>query len=94
MTNIHNGSFFGKLLAKGVITYEEKENIDFMPTEPEKMIYLLDAVIIPSLSSNVSMKFKGFIEMMEESGDTELIDIANQLGMYLGSYIVYLSIAI
>ena len=94
MTNIHNGSFFGKLLAKGVITYKEKENIDFMSTEPEKMIYLLDAVIIPSLSSNVSMKFKGFVEMMEESGDTELIDIANQLGMYLGSYIAYLSIAI
>ena len=59
-----------------------------MPTEPQKMIYLLDTIIIPSLSSNVSMKFKGFIEMMEESGDTELIDIANQLGMYLSSYIV------
>ena len=82
LTNLPNGLLFGKLLAKGVITHEEKENIDLIPTEPEKMICLLDTVIIPSLSSRISMKFKGFLEAMEESGDSDLIDVINQLGMY------------
>ena len=81
LTNLPNGSLFGKLLAKGVITHKEKDNIDLIPTEPEKMSYLLDTVIIPSLSSGISIKFEGFIEVMEESGDSELIDMINQFGM-------------
>ena len=81
LTNLPNRSIFWELFSKGVITHEEKENIDFIPTQSEKMMYLLDSVIIPSLSRNVSMKFKGFLEVMEESGDPELIDMTNQLGM-------------
>jgi len=51
------------------------------------MEYLLDSVITPSLANNVAVKFKGFLEVMEESGDSIFIDMAKKLGMYITMYI-------
>ena len=71
----------GKLFAKEVITPIEKETMEkTLPLRSKKIEYLLDGVITPSLANNVTVKFKGFLEVMEESGDSILINMANKLG--------------
>ena len=83
-------SLLAKLFAKDVITSEEKEMID--QTLPlKRMEYFLDNIIIPSIIYNGTAKFKAFLEVMEQSGDPLLIDMANKLGMYLfmQNYIIF-----
>ena len=84
-------SMLTKLFAKDVITSEEKETIE--KTLPwKKMKYFLDNIITPSLIYN-TVKFKAFLEVMEQSGDPLLINMANKLGMYLfmQNYIIFTS---
>ena len=51
------------------------------------MMYLLDSVITPSLSNDISIKLKGFLEVMEESDDSIFTDMAKKLGMcYINTY--------
>ena len=79
LTNLPIESMIGKLYAKRVITLEEKERIDSKPIKRDKMMFLLDGVIIPSLLNNIGVKFKGFLEVMEESDDPVLTDMAKDL---------------
>ena len=83
LTNLPIGSIVGKLYARGVITFEEKERIDIKQIQRDKMMYLLDTAIIPSLTNGISIKLKGFIEVMEDSGDPIFTDMAKTLGMYI-----------
>ena len=83
LTNLPIGLIVGKLYAKGVILLEEKEIIDIKQIQRNKMMYLLDNVITPSLSNGISIKLKGFLEVMEESGDPIFTDMAKTLGMYI-----------
>ena len=69
-----------KLLSKQVITQGEKDMIGTLPLNSKKMEYVLDNIITPSLVNNVSVKFKGFLEVMEESGDPIVTDMAKKLG--------------
>ena len=70
-----------RLLSKGIITPEEKKRIDSKPASRDKMIYILDSVITPSLLNDISIKFKGFLQVLEGSGNSTIIDLAKQLGM-------------
>ena len=70
----------GQLYAKKVITDREKKIIESIKLMDKKMEYLLDSVIIPSLANNVTVKFKGFLEVMEENNDPILINMARKLG--------------
>ena len=72
-----------KLYSKGIITLEEKEKIKAKPVESQKMEYFLDRIITPSLVVNVQVKFKGFLEVMKDSGDSTLISMATKLGMLI-----------
>ena len=69
-----------KLYSKGVITLEDKERIKANPVESDRMEYFLDHSIIKSLTVHVPIKLKGFLEVMEESGDSTLISMAKKLG--------------
>lgn len=69
----------GHLYSKEVITEREKQTIETLDLKNKKMEYLLDSVITPSLDNNVSIKFKRFLAVMEESGDSILIDMAKKL---------------
>jgi len=72
------------LYAKDVITLVDKDTISLTkPLERDKMQYLLDQIIIPSLQAGVLQKFKLFLEVMEESEDTVTRTMARQLGMYV-----------
>ena len=81
ITNLPIDSMLGKLLAKKVILEKEKEIIGTIPIKSDKMEYFLDNIINPSLANNVAEKFEGFLEVMEESGDPILIDMAKRVGM-------------
>ena len=86
LTNLPIDSMLGKLYSKGVITLEEKERIESKSIQRDKMICFLDSVIARSLLNNISIKFKGFLEVMEESGDPILTDMAKTLGTYVKCY--------
>ena len=85
MTYLPINAMLGKLYSKDVITLKEKDKIKGSGTaESDRMEYFLDRIIIPSLKVNVPInvpiKFKGLLEVMEESGDSILISMAKQLG--------------
>ena len=71
----------GSLYSKGIITLEEKERIESKSVQRDKMIYFIDNVITRSLLNNISKKYKGFLEVMEEIDDPILTDMAKTLGM-------------
>ena len=71
-----------ELYSKDVITLEEKEMIGTFRLRSEKMVHFLDYIIIPSLHNNCTLKFKRFLEMMEESDDVLLNAMAEYLGMF------------
>ena len=94
LTNLPIDSILAELFAKDVITSVEKETIEkTLPLKSKKMEYFLDNIINPSLANNVTVKFKAFLEVMEQSGDPLLINMANKLGMYLfmQNYIIFTS---
>lgn len=81
ITNLPIDSILGQLLAKKVILSREKEIIESKLLQSERMEHLLDKIIIPSLKNGLSIKFKGFLEVLEDSGDSIMIDMAQKLGM-------------
>ena len=72
--------FLPRLLAKKVISFEQKESIEVEPIQKTRMLYFINCVIMPTLRSNIHTKFKGFLEALEESGDQVLISMAQKLG--------------
>ena len=76
-------SMLGKLYSKEIVTFKEKEMIESKPTQSERMVYFLDHVIIHSLAVNVDVKFRGFVEVMIESGDPTLKTMAAKLTRYV-----------
>ena len=81
LTKLHIEKILDKLLSKGIITTDEKKMIDSKPASRDKMIYFLDGVITASLLNDISIKFRGLVEVLEESGDSTMMDLAKQLGM-------------
>ena len=69
------------LYAKGVITNDERRTINTRIGQ-EQMMCLIADIIIPSLNLNLCMKYKGFLEAMEESDDSALKTTAKRLGTY------------
>ena len=70
----------GKLYSKEIITLKEKKTIKATPVESDRMECFLDDIITPSLIANVIIKFRGFVEVLMESGDSTLITMAAKLG--------------
>ena len=50
------------------------------------MEYLLDNIIIPSLKNNLTIKFKGFLKVLEDSDNPLLTKAAKNLGMQVLNY--------
>ena len=71
------------LFGKSVITLKDKQTIDAMKLNPEKMKHLIDNIILPRLEANIINKFKEFLEILERSDDIMIKDIAKQIGIQL-----------
>ena len=84
LTNLNTTEMLAGLFAKGVITLRQKDIISqTKPLEHEKMEYLLDQIIIPSLQAGVIQKFRLFLEVMETSEDVVTKTVAQRLGIFL-----------
>ena len=77
----------GQLYGKGVITLRQKLIMEAESLESNRMEYFLDRVILPSLDTDVSIKYKGFLEVMEKSDDAILNSMAKKLGMHIRTYL-------
>ena len=77
LSNLPYASMNIQLLAKSVITSDEKLIID-KETGTKQMSKVLD-IIIKSLNVNQITKFEGFLEAMEESDDIALKETAKKL---------------
>ena len=80
LTRLNYNAMMGSLYAKDVITNEQRKLIAAEIGEA-KMMYLIVDIIIPSLKVNNYKKYKGFLEAMEESEDSDLKSTAKTLGM-------------
>ena len=69
------------LYTKGVITMEEKLKMDHFSLNIDKMQFLLDEIIVPSLQVGVIVKFQAFLNVMEQSHDPLLFNMAKKLSM-------------
>ena len=84
LINIDTTVMLDSLYAKDVITLVDKETISkTKPLKREKMRYLLDQIIIPSLQVGVIEKFKHFLEVLESSDDIVTRTVAQRLGSYV-----------
>ena len=67
------------LLSKRVIINSEKQYIDNMSTSADQMAKVIEIVRV-NLCIKQTVKFKGFLEAMEESDDLTLKGMAIKLG--------------
>jgi len=82
LISLDTTAMLASLFAKGVITSQDKNIISqTIPLERDKMQYLLDQIIIPSLKAGIIEKFKLFLQVMEKSEDLMTNIVAQQLGM-------------
>ena len=81
MTYLPINSILGKLYSKEIITLKDKLRIKANPHKGDGWQHLLDHIIIPSVQTNVIIKFKRFVDALMESGDPELMSMAAKLGM-------------
>ena len=70
------------LYSEDVITLDDKKRMESKPVEKDRMMYLLDDVLIRSLNMGFGKKYNGFLTALEESDDSSLIDLTRELGEY------------
>jgi len=80
LTKLSFDNLLPNLFAKKIITDREKQIMEkTKPLDSDKMMYLLDYVIMPSLQVNLSVKYDGFVEVMKASGDALAEELAKRL---------------
>jgi len=79
LCNLNYNNMAIALQANGVITRQEKEEIDKMAVNADKMAKIID-IVQASLLGNKTKKYKGLLKAMEQSQDTDLQDKAKELG--------------
>ena len=72
------------LYMEQVITHKEKKEMQRKETE-DRMEYLLDNIIIPSLEANSGLKYIKLIRVMKRSDDILMKDVASELTLHLYS---------
>ena len=80
LLHLSYSSMSAQLFSKNVITIQEKLEIERLVGR-KQMEKVVDIVIL-SLNSNVTAKYKGFLEAMEENDDFVLQNKAKDLGTY------------
>ena len=80
LTNLDVTAMLGSLYAKDVITLRQKQQIIDIPIDSDRMEYLLNEVIIPSLQAGRIEKFRLLLEIMEQSDDQMVKSVGRRLG--------------
>ena len=75
-----------ELLDKKVILSRQMEIIEAKSLQSERMEYILDRIILPSLEMEISTYFNSLLDVMEKSDDEKFTSMAQKLGMYVRTY--------
>ena len=67
------------LYAKDVITHDDKKIMESKPLEKDRMMYLLDDVLIRSLNMGFGENYNRFIMVLEESDNSLVNELAGIL---------------
>ena len=87
LINLNTTAMLPSLYAKSVITLVDKDTISLTKAlERDKMQYLLDHIITPSLLAGIIQKFELFLEVMGKSEDVVTKTMAQKLGTYVASH--------
>ena len=70
------------LFANGVITLDDKREMESKPLEKNRMKYLLDDVLI-SLKTDNGLKYNKFLEVLQGSDDCAIRELTRKLGQYI-----------
>ena len=92
LTNLNVTAMLGGLYSRDVITLKQKQQINSISIESDRMEFLLDEVIIPSLEAGRIEKFRLFLELMEGSDDQMVKSVGRRLGMLNLLFVLYLVI--
>ena len=84
LTRLNYSAMMGSLYSNNVITDGQRQIIDAKIGEG-KMMYLIVDILIPSLKLDHCKKYRGFLEAMEESDDSDLKNMAKKLGKLITS---------
>ena len=68
------------LYANRVITDDDKKIMEIKPLEKDRVMYLLDEVLMRSLKSDYGKKYNGFLEVLQESDDPLAKELTKKLG--------------
>ena len=79
LTKLNYDGMKTSLYSKKVITRDQRNLID-LQVGRNKMDYLIVDVIIPSLETQFSKKYKLFLKVMEDNDDIDLQHAAEMLG--------------
>jgi len=82
LSNCPVNKLLSSLYAKGVITLDDKKIMEAKPLEKDRMVYLLDDVLIRSLKIGYGSKYNRFLKVLEESDD----DLVNVLTKKLDEF--------
>lgn len=64
-----------------VITFNQKKDISNITSNQDKMVFILDEVLIPSLLQGVKEKYTTFIEILKTAEDPAFTSMAEKIGM-------------
>jgi len=79
LSNLKINSLLGLLYGKKVIAMEEKKAIQSKSLESDRMMYFLDDILIPSLQNKMTEKYNGFLQLLQDSGDTDMKSMAERI---------------
>jgi len=63
---------FGDLLAEGVISLDDKKMIETKPLESDRVTYLLDDILLRSLSLGLMEKYTSFVKVLKHNSEDEV----------------------
>ena len=86
ITDLPVNSILQELLDKKVILSMQMEMIEAKSLQSERMEYILDRIILPSLKMKISTYFNSLLDVMEKSDDEKFTSMAQKLGMYVCNY--------
>jgi len=72
-TKLPINSILGELIAERVISLDDKKIMETMPLESDRVMYLLDNILLRSLSLGLMQKYTSFVKVLECNGEDEVI---------------------
>ena len=73
---MNDALFIAKLYSCDLLPDDNKEHVQSLPTSANKAMYFLDHVIKPSVTTGVGSSFDQLLNVMEDSGDEVVKELA------------------